>query len=150
MKIWTRAELSAPDPRRYIYVPLPLKGGFVRIQSLYNSESRAMRHAMINSKGEINNKLFQKYNELVVANHLVDEDGNRMYSNEDAFGDAMDWFNTGDIAVVLSYAKKHSGLNADEDFKAIEDAVKNSGSTAGNSDCGESPNGSDSVACMSS
>jgi hypothetical protein len=67
--------------------------------------------------------------ELLICQCVVDGDGNRMYSDEDAWCfDALD----GAVSTALyNECSAWTGFNLDTDTKAVEEAIKNSEEASG-------------------
>ena len=128
MSVLTRADFFKPATRRYRMVSLPL-GGKVRIQSLTAGETRALRQSLLNSKGELIKARGDRLQEILICACLVDESGNRIFSDADAMSGDWDNFDSAAAAVVYQSCKAWTGFGADADFAAIEDAIKNSEST---------------------
>lgn len=128
MSLLTRAELLKPAGRRYRVVPLPT-GGQVRIQSLTSGEARALRQFLLNPKGELIKVRGDRLAELLICACLVDENGQRLFSQDDAMSADFDAFDNAVSSVLYQFCRNWTGFAADPDFAAIEDAVKNSEST---------------------
>lgn len=121
----TREDFFRPQPRRYINVPTLI--GVARLQSLTNGEMRALRESLTDRKGEPIRERIVRANELLLCQTIVDDDGVRQFSDEDAFSQAFDQAMDGKVTAVLyAAAKHHTGFMQDADWQAIEDAAKNS------------------------
>lgn len=128
MTLLTRADFLKPAARRYCEVRLPT-GPTVRLQSLTAGEMRSLRQSLSNSKGELIKKRGDRLQELLLAWTVVDDAGQRLFSEEDALGSDFDGLDGADSAVLYRKAREFTGFGADADYAAVEDAVKNSEST---------------------
>lgn len=128
MSLLTRSDLLKPAAKRYRMVQLPT-GGQVRIQSLTAGEARALRQSLINKKGELIKARGDRLQELLICHCVVDENGQRVFSEDDAMSSDFDGLDQANAAVLYQACRNFSGFGADADFAAIEDAIKNSDST---------------------
>lgn len=102
----------------------------VRIQSLTTQEMRSVRDSLTTSKGELNRKRSERIKEFLICRCVVDDDGSRVFSDDDAFSGVFDDVDGRYIEVLFNAARRHTGFNTDEDWIAIEGAIKNSEDTA--------------------
>jgi hypothetical protein len=107
-------------------------GGSVRLQSLTSGEMRQLRQSLLNPDGRLNRKRGDKLQYLLLSWTIVDDNGSRLFSEEDALGSDFDSIDGAMLAVLYEHAKNWTGFLSDGDFTAIEDAVKNSESTREN------------------
>lgn len=114
--------------RRIKDVPLP-NGMTARIQHLTAGEMRQLRTSLMDKKGELIRKRADRLQELLVSRCLVDEQGNRMLTDEDAMSAEMDALDGALVAALFRECRDWTGFAADADWQAIEDAAKNSEST---------------------
>lgn len=122
-----KARLFAANKTRYTTIDVPVLGP-VRLRSLTTREMRELRDSFVDEKGKPTKRL-DYVNELLVASCIVDDDGNRVVSDEDATGGVFDDVDGGAFATLIQAARKHTNYAADPDWKAIEDAAKNSAAT---------------------
>jgi hypothetical protein len=105
--------------RRYKTLTVPILGE-VRIRSLTNADIRAWREAIRTKDGKV-----EHATELLVAASVCDEQGRRIFSDEDArsvlFGD----IDAAAFEVLGQACRTHSNLDADPDWRAIVDDAKN-------------------------
>jgi hypothetical protein len=121
----TRDELLSPVKRRYAVIgPLPVRGGFVRVQSLSEQEASAYEAASFD-RGVMVRARMEDANRRYVALVLVDQAGNRLLSNADV--PKLAAWDRADMAFIYSEAQAH--VNAKR--KPIEDTEKNSDATPG-------------------
>ena len=107
--------------RRYHTIPIPLLGD-VRMQSLTASEMRTLRHSMQDDESK---QRVRRADALLVAAAVVDDSGARVFSDDDAMGNGLDWMDGGPWAVLCDAVRQHVGWMADIGWKPIEDAAKN-------------------------
>jgi hypothetical protein len=113
--------------RRYQEVDVPLIGK-VRIRNLTNAEMMAFKDSLLDDKGQRTARL-DKVNELLVAQCVVDEAGDRAFCDEDAMGAAFGEIDGAPLAALYRACVVHTNYRQDPDWKAIEDAAKNSDAT---------------------
>ncbi len=128
MGLMTRTEFLRPAERRYRVVKLPT-GGEVRLQSLTAGEMRQLKQSLINPDGKLNKKRGDRLQYLLLSWAIVDENGGRLFSEEDALSSDFDNIDGAIVSMIYDQAKNWTGFLSDGDFSAIEDAVKNSEST---------------------
>jgi hypothetical protein len=118
-----RDELLAPCARRYATIgPLPVRGGFVRVQSLSEQEASAYETASYD-RGTLVRARMEDANRRYVAMVLVDQAGNRLLSAADV--PKLASWDRADMAFVYAEAQQH--VNAKR--KPTEDIEKNSDAT---------------------
>lgn len=122
-----KERLFAATRTRYITIDVPIVGP-VRVRSLSAGEMRTLRETFVDKKGEATDRL-NRVNELLVANCIVDEDGERVISDADAMSGVFDDVDGGAFASLSMACRKHTNFASDPDWKAIEDAAKNSVAT---------------------
>lgn len=123
-----RASLLGMTKRRFRTVTLP-GGHEARLRSLTNSEMRAFRGSFIGAGAKPIQSRLDRLQQLLVAQSLVDADGNRVLTDEDAMGAAMDDLDGAVVACLFGAAKEHTGFGGDSDWTALESAAKNSDET---------------------
>lgn len=126
--IETKSDFVRPATRRFKEIPLG-EGRSCRIRSLTAGEMRAFRTSMSNSKGELIRKRADRLQELLIAQCLSAATGDRILADEDVMSGDFDLLDGGEITALFAACKDHTGFGADSDWKAIEDAAKNSEST---------------------
>jgi len=124
----TRAELLGKASRRFKDVHLPT-GGTARLRNLSTSEMRSLRGSLLSKDGKLIQSRADRIQQLLVAWCLVDDAGNRILTDDDATGNAMDDIDGAVVACLFAEAKAWSGFGSDSDWSAIEDAAKNSNAT---------------------
>lgn len=136
MGLLTKESLAQTAERRYTEVPI-LGCGTARFQSLTASEMRDFENFFNDRKGDPIMGRVRRIKEVLVARSLVDGQGKRVFTDEDALnGMEMDGAAR---SKLYAEAKAWTGYGADPDFAAIEDAAKNSGNTNSNGSASESP-----------
>lgn len=136
----TRERLLKPAKRRYDYVDLA--DGRVRIRSMTTGEMRALRASMLDRRGELNRKRSDRLRELLICKCACDDDGNLLLTEDDALGTAFDEIDGAVTTQLFIKCKAHTGFTEDEDFQAIEDAVKNSAEGNGQPSSSDLPSAS--------
>ena len=119
-----KATFFAASRRRYETVDVPILGA-VRMRSLTAGEIRSWREALTADSGEA----LQYANELLVAAAVVDESGERVFSDDDARSTLFSDLDGAAFAVLAKAVRRHTNVEADPDWKAIETAAKNSVAT---------------------
>lgn len=122
-----KTQLWGANRRRYTTVDVPVLGP-VRLRSMTTREMRELRDSFVDEKGKPTKRI-DYVNELLVANCIVDDSNERVVSDEEATGGIFDDVDGGAFATLIQAARKHTNYAADPDWKAIEDAAKNSGAT---------------------
>lgn len=122
-----KAAFAGASARRYDEPDVPLIGK-VRIQSLTAREVRSWRESLTDERGKPTPRL-ERANELLVALAVVDEAGNRVFSDDDAMSMLFDELDSAAFSALAKLVRKHTNVDADPDWRAIEDAGKNSGAT---------------------
>ena len=117
----------AATARRYVTITAPILGD-VRLQSLTVREMRVFRDSLTDDVGKINER-GKRVNELLVAQCAVDGSGNRVFSDDDAMADWFGEMDGGPVASIYPACVRHTNYRSDPDWKAIEDAAKNSDAT---------------------
>jgi len=106
-------------------------GGSVRMQALTAGEMRALNQSLLNPDGRLNQKRGGRMKYVLLAWVLIDENGNRLFTDEDAMSNDFELLDGAIITYLFEKAKEFTGFLSDGDFTAIEAAVKNSESTPG-------------------
>jgi hypothetical protein len=119
----SRDELFAPSARRYKTVgPLPVRGGFCRLQSLTEREASHFEAASYD-KGKLISARLEDANRRYLVEVLVDQAGNRLLSPAD-LPSLAEW-DRGDVVFLYTEAVDH--VNARR--QPPEASEKNSGAT---------------------
>lgn len=118
-----KAKMLAASARRYKVVSVPVYGD-VRIQSLTSREIREWRNSLKDEDGKHNQRM-DRANELLVALSVVNDDGSRVFTDDDAMSMLFDDADYGPNGVLISAVREHTNVNADPAWKAVEDAAKN-------------------------
>lgn len=109
--------------RRYKTVDVPLLGQ-VRLRSLTNAEMRELKESFTDETGKINER-GKRLNELLVAACVVDDSGERVFSDDDAMGALFGEMDGAPLAALVKSCVDWTNFRSDPDWKAIEDAAKN-------------------------
>ncbi|MGA2035880.1 MAG: hypothetical protein ABSG68_26835 [Thermoguttaceae bacterium] len=122
-QLLSRDDLMKPLARRYKTVgPLPVRGGYCRLQSLSEREASAYEAASYD-RGTLVRARMEDANRRYLAMCLVDQAGNRLLGPGDA-AKLADW-DRADMVFLYSEAVAH--VNAKR--PALEDVEKNSEKT---------------------
>ena len=116
----TRDEFLAPSKRRHRNVSLPVRGGDVRIQSLFEHEKEAYEATLLNSEGEMSLKGLRGARRRLICLCLVDADGERLLSDADV--NTLKHLDGADIAALQDACQEWVGFKSGD----IESLVKNS------------------------
>ena len=109
--------------RRFSEVELPLLGK-VRLRSLTSGEIRALRASMKDKDGEVNDKRFAMFDDLLIALCVVDAEGNQEFSEYDAINGALE-MDAGARGQLMEAIRNHTGVGAPEGWQPVIDAAKN-------------------------
>jgi hypothetical protein len=123
-KVAGAADLAAAlkDKRRYKEVTLPASGLTVRIQSLAAGEQSRYETAAMGPDGKLNRNRMEDAESRLIVKCLVDEAGNRLFSDMQA-GELAAW-DGADAAFLYRECSKHCGIN-----RQTDDLEKNFGET---------------------
>lgn len=127
----TRDDILKPSPRRYKSVPWI--GGDVRIQSLTAGEMRQLRETFVNSKGDAIRERVSRQRYVLLCWCFVDDDGNRLLADEDYKSPTWEQIDGALIESAYNAAREWTGFLSDVDWRAVEDAAKNSASAPASS-----------------
>lgn len=128
MTLLSKADLFGKSDRRYRVESLPV-GGEVRIQSLTAGEMRAFRLSLMTADGKLIKRRGDRVQMLLVAQCLVDESGNRLLSDDEAMSADADKMDGAVIGFLFARCREWTGFQNDDDWSAIEAAIKNSNGT---------------------
>lgn len=99
--------------------------GEVRIQSLTAGEMRDIRRSLRTDAGDPALDRIARLDALVVAAAIVDDDGTRLFSDDDAMGRTFDEIDGGPWNQLVAGVKRHTGWDCGEDWSPIKAAAKN-------------------------
>lgn len=119
-----RSAFMRAAERRYELVSVPGLGE-VRLQSLTQSEMRAIRTSLRTKDGEVDRERFDRVDQILVSATAVDDNGTPLFSDDDAMGRTFDAIDGGAWAVLTAAVKRHTGWAADEDWQPVRAAAKN-------------------------
>jgi len=120
-----RGTILGQTKRRYLEVNLD-GFGTCRFRSLTSSEMRELKSALQNADGSGSKERIKYIAELLLCATLVDEDGNLLFSHEDAFGGCWNEVDGLFRSKAYAAAQKWTGFLDDENMDWLEDAIKNS------------------------
>lgn len=118
-----KAKMLAASARRIESVSVPILGE-VQIRSLSAREIREWRGGLVGDDGKPTPRL-ERANELLVALAVVNDDGSRVFTDDDAMSMLFDDVDSAAFAVLVAAVRKHTNVGADPDWKIIEAAAKN-------------------------
>lgn len=133
MSLLTKHGLFEKQRRRFKEVLLPGSGDTARIRSLTTGEMRQLRSSLVDKKGELIRKRGDRLSQLLIAACLVDDQGNRVLTDDDAMSDAFDSVDGATVSMLFAECKQWTGFGSDTDWSAIEDSAKNSEETSSSS-----------------
>lgn len=114
----SRETLLLSTKRRYITVETPL--GPARLQSLTHGEWRAVQNLVLTAEeGD------RRWASMLLAKSLVDDAGDRLFSDQDARDGALDDSDSQVVSILAAAAESLNGV-PDQSRREIETAVKNS------------------------
>lgn len=96
------------------------------MRSLTASEMRTFRRSLQTVAGELDQTRAEYLHELLIANVLVDDEGNLLFTQDDAVNGVFDELDGAVLSRTFQLAKEWTGFALDDDFSALEQAVKNS------------------------
>jgi hypothetical protein len=123
-----RDAIASAKKRRYISIEVPLLGS-VRLQSLTAGEMSAFRDSLVDSTTGKGTKRLDRVEHLLVAQCVVDAEGNREVTDDEVMQGYFDGADGGAISTLARRVREHTGFGQDLDWKAIEAAAKNSAPT---------------------
>ena len=124
-RVLGRAELLSRNHRRYTQESV-LGFGELRLRNLTAAEMRGFRRFLQTPAGEVDAERGARLQELLIADTMVDEEDNLQFSREDALSGVFDNVDGALINRCFQLAKEWTGFSIDEDFSALEQAIKNS------------------------
>lgn len=118
--------LKQPDRLKRRFKDITLPGGFTaRIQALREGEKARFEDGLTDRQGKPNAKRIRNLRGLLIASCWVDDNGDRVMSEDDVFAD---WWQNQDGAFTSAFfreCKSFAGFD-DDDFEELEASVKNS------------------------
>ena len=117
MTLLTKDQILGADDRDSIEVDVPEWGGSVRIAAMTACERDAFEASMIDTKGKGDAKRLQNFRARFVASCIVDEDGNRLFSNKDIVD--LGKKSSAPISRLFDECRKLNGMT-DEDVEELE------------------------------
>jgi len=117
MKLLTKDQILKADDRESVEVEVPEWHGSCLVGSMSSSERDAFEASMIDSKGKGDSKRLANFRARFVASCIVDEDGNRLFSNKDIVD--LGKKSSAPISRLFDVARKINGMT-DEDIEEIE------------------------------
>lgn len=122
-----RERFFRAQSRRYESVDVPLIGA-LRIRSLTIGEMQELRDSFTDDTGKINDR-GRNAPRLLAAACVVDDNGDRVFSDDDAMSSAFSTIDGAPFARLYAACRKHTNFGSDPDWQAVEAAAKNSGAT---------------------
>lgn len=125
MPVLSRGEVLSTNKRRFLRAPVG-DFGEVRVRSLSQLEQREIKSKLQKADGSLDMERFKYAPELLLCATLVDEEGNPLFTTDDAFGGAFNEVDSRFVAGAFRIAQRWTGFLDDEGFDDIEAAIKNS------------------------
>jgi hypothetical protein len=85
-----------------------------------------LRDSFVDRRGKGNDERLARQRQILLCWTIVDDDGQRFFADEDASSPTWDEIDGGVLSAAYQKAVRLTGFLADYDWKAIEDAAKNS------------------------
>ena len=117
MTLLTKDQILGADDRDSVEVEVPEWGGAVRIAAMTAAERDAFEASMIDGKGKSDAKRLQNFRARFVASCIVDDDGNRLFSDKDIV--ALGKKSSAPISRLFDDCRKLNGMT-DEDVEELE------------------------------
>jgi len=117
MTLLTKDQILGADDREAQEVEVDEWGGSVLVSSMTACERDAFEASMLDSKGKGNVKRLQNFRSRFVAACIVDEDGNRLFSDKDIV--ALGRKSAGPISRLFEVCRELNGMT-EEDIEEIE------------------------------
>lgn len=117
MSILSREGILAKRERRYRDIVLP-SGGQVRIQSLTELERSEYNMMLLDKKGNLDRKMLNKANRLLVVKTLVDENNSRIFMDHEE--ELLADMDSMDMEAIADASREHIGFGKEE----VEDSEK--------------------------
>jgi len=119
MALLSRDAILAADDREYEVVPCPEWGGEVRLRSLTGAERDAYEQSLVQTRGKSREMNLRNARAKLVALCAVDENGNRLFSDQDVA--ALGRKNAKPLDRLFDVARRLSGLTEDDVDRLTED-----------------------------
>lgn len=120
--------LTATSKREFWEIPLAT-GGTVRARSITSGEARRIRKLFRRPDGEFDPDRGELFNELLIGACLVNGTDDLMFTEQEVLAGALSEMDNQVTAPLFNRLRKLTGMRADEDWAALEAAVKNSKTT---------------------
>lgn len=119
MALLSRDAILAADDREYEVVPCPEWGGEVRLRSLTGAERDAYEQSLVQTRGKSREMNLRNARAKLVALCAVDENGNRLFSDQDVA--ALGRKNAKPLDRLFDVARRLSGLSEGDVDRLTED-----------------------------
>ena len=117
MTLLTKDQILGIDDRDSVTVNVPEWGGDVKIAAMTACERDAFEASMLDTKGKGDAKRLQNFRARFVASCIVDDDGNRLFSDKDIV--ALGKKSSAPISRLFDECRKLNGMT-DEDVEELE------------------------------
>lgn len=117
MTLLTKDQILNADDRDKKEIEVPEWGGSVLISAMTAAERDAFEAGMLDTKGKGDAKRLQNFRARFIASCIVDENGNRLFSNKDIV--ALGSKSSAPISRLFDECRKLNGMT-DEDLEEIE------------------------------
>jgi len=119
MALLSRDAILAADDHEYEVVPCPEWGGEVRLRSLTGAERDAYEQSLVQTRGKSREMNLRNARAKLVALCAVDENGNRLFSDQDVA--ALGRKNAKPLDRLFDAARRLAGLSEDDVDRLTED-----------------------------
>lgn len=119
MALLSRDAILGADDRQYDEVDCPEWGGSVRVRSISGAERDRYEESLIQQRGNSRQMNMRNARAKLVALCVVDEQGNRLFSDQDV--NALGRKNAKPLDRLWDACRKLSGLSDDDVEKLTED-----------------------------
>ena len=120
-----RGGLLSQNKRRHQDVTID-GHGTIRIRNLTVAETRLFKRRFVGRDGSVDAESAVRAGEYLLASVLVDEHGDLMFTAADVENGLFDEMDGRLLSIAIAAAQKFTGLSEDNDYQAVEAAVKNS------------------------
>ena len=117
MTLLTKDQILNADDRDSIEVEVPEWGGTVLISAMSAAERDAFEAGMLDTKGKSDAKRLQNFRARFIASCIVDNDGNRLFSDKDIV--ALGRKSSAPVSRLFDECRKLNGMT-DDDVAEIE------------------------------
>ena len=118
MTLLTKDQILQADDRDTQEVEVPEWGGAVLISAMSAAERDAFEASMVDNKGKGDAKRLQNFRARFVASCIVNEDGDRLFSNKDIVD--LGKKSSAPVSRLFDLCRKLNGMT-DEDVAEIEE-----------------------------